>query len=106
MRSIQGFQVVMNFMVMPFFFLSGALFPLNGLPFWMTVLTRLDPVSYGIDPIRRTVLSGAGIPASALDRFGLTLFDHILSPLTESAIILAFGLVMLGVAIRNFQKQD
>jgi ABC-2 type transport system permease protein len=106
MRSIQGFQVVMNFLVMPFFFLSGALFPLNGLPFWMTVLTRLDPVSYGIDPIRRTVLSGAGIPASALDRFGLTLFDHILSPLTESAIILAFGLVMLGVAIRNFQKQD
>jgi ABC-2 type transport system permease protein len=106
MRSIQGFQVVMNFLVMPFFFLSGALFPLNGLPFWMTVLTRLDPVSYGIDPIRRTVLSGAGIPNSALDRLGLTLFGHVLSPLTEAAIILAFGLLMLGVAIRNFQKQD
>lgn len=105
MRSIQGFQVVMNFLVMPMFFLSGALFPLNALPAWMTILTRLDPLSYGIDPVRRTVLSGAGVPAGLLDSLGLTLFGHTLSPLTESAFVLAFGFLLLAVAIRNFQKQ-
>ena len=55
MKSMQGFQVVVNFLMMPMFFLSGALFPLTGLPGWMTVLTRLDPASYGIDPLRREI---------------------------------------------------
>src|SRR5450759_5243601 len=67
MKSMQGFQVVMNFLMMPMFFLSGALFPLTGLPRWMTVLTRLDPVAYGIAPIRSVVLTGAGISPSAVD---------------------------------------
>src|SRR5713101_979610 len=43
MKSLQGIQVVMNFLMMPMFFLSGALFPLRNLPGWMTWLTRLDP---------------------------------------------------------------
>ena len=73
MRSMQGFQVVMNFLVMPMFFLSGSLFPLTGLPEWMTVLTRLDPVTYGMDPIRRILLEGAGLPSAVLDRMSLTI---------------------------------
>src|SRR5260370_24828709 len=43
MKSLQGFQVVMNFLMMPMFFLSGPLFPLTNLPGWMTVLSQLDP---------------------------------------------------------------
>ena len=42
----------MNFLVMPLFFLSGALFPLEGLPIALTILTRIDPLSYGIDALR------------------------------------------------------
>jgi ABC-2 type transport system permease protein len=106
MRSMQGFQIVMNFLLMPIFFLSGALFPLAaGLPLWMTVLTRLDPASYGIDPLRRIVL-GAAMPAAAVDKMGLTLFDQVLPMALEAVILLAFGLVMLGIAIRNFQQRD
>src|SRR6266487_2505885 len=52
MQSMQAFQTVMTFLVMPMFLLSGALFPLNNLPGWMTVLTRFDPVAYGMAPIR------------------------------------------------------
>ncbi|HKX06787.1 MAG TPA: ABC transporter permease, partial [Stellaceae bacterium] len=52
MKSMQGFQAVLNFLMMPIFFLSGALFPLTNLPWWMTALTRIDPAAYGIDPIR------------------------------------------------------
>jgi len=103
MRSMQGFQVVMNFLMMPMFFLSGALFPLVGLPGWMTVLTRLDPASYGVDPIRRVLLGSSGIP---VDRFALTLFDRTLPIAVESAIVIAFGLVMLAIAVRSFQRRD
>jgi ABC-2 type transport system permease protein len=103
MRSMQGFQVVMNFLMMPMFFLSGALFPLVGLPGWMTVLTRLNPASYGIDPIRRVLLGASGFPA---ERLAITIFDQTLPIPLESGIVLAFGLVMLAIAVRNFAKRD
>src|SRR5256714_12597066 len=48
MKSMQGFQAVINFLMMPIFFLSGALFPLNNLPAWIAVLTHIDPAAYGI----------------------------------------------------------
>jgi ABC-2 type transport system permease protein len=50
--DMQGFQLIMNFLVMPLFFLSGALFPLQGLPPALAVIARLDPLSYGIDALR------------------------------------------------------
>jgi ABC-2 type transport system permease protein len=54
-KDMQGFQLVMNFLVMPIFFLSGALFPLASLPIVMTVITRLDPLTYGVDGLRGTL---------------------------------------------------
>ena len=100
MKSMQGFQVVMNFLMMPMFFLSGALFPLVGLPAWMLVLTRLDPASYGIDPIRRTVL---GAPAELT---AMTIGDLIVPVAVEAAVVVAFGLVMLAIAARAFQRRE
>jgi ABC-2 type transport system permease protein len=104
MKSLQGFQVVMNFLMMPMFFLSGALFPLTNLPGWMTVLTRIDPASYGIDPIRRVVLSNSG--AANVDSLGLTLGGHVLPIPIEAGIMLAFGAVLLGVAVVMFERRD
>jgi ABC-2 type transport system permease protein len=52
LRDMQGFQLIMNFMVLPIFFLSGALFPLSNLPAALTVATRLDPMAYGVDGLR------------------------------------------------------
>lgn len=104
MKSMQGFQVLMNFLIMPMFFLSGSLFPLANLPDWMTVLTRLDPVTYGMDPIRRILLADT-IPGGT-DALGLTLFGRVLPIGVEAAILLAFGAVMLGVAVRNFRRRD
>jgi ABC-2 type transport system permease protein len=49
---MQGFQLVMNFMVMPIFFLSGALYPLTNLPKVLAALTRIDPLTYGVDGMR------------------------------------------------------
>jgi ABC-2 type transport system permease protein len=106
MKSMQGFQVVMNFLMMPIFFLSGSLFPLQGLPDWMTVLTRLDPASYGMDPLRRVMLDGAGLPAAALDRLSLTIGDYVLPLWLEALVLLAFGVLVLALAVRNFRVRD
>jgi ABC-2 type transport system permease protein len=56
-KDMQGFQLVMNFMVLPIFFLSGALFPLANLPLVMTVITRLDPLAYGVDGLRGALIN-------------------------------------------------
>src|SRR5438477_729139 len=104
MKSLQGFQVVMNFLMMPMFFLSGALFPLTNLPGWMTWLTRLDPASYGIDPIRRVVLSNSGLPI--VNCLVLTINVQVLAIPMEAAIMLAFGAVLLGVAVVMFERRD
>jgi len=64
LEDFQGFQMVMNFLVMPIFFLSGALFPLVGLPPLMSAITRIDPLSYGVDGLRSalTGVSHFGVP--------------------------------------------
>jgi len=68
LEDFQGFQMVMNFLVMPIFFLSGALFPLAGLPPIMSAITRVDPLSYGVDGLRSalTGVSHFGVPTDLL----------------------------------------
>ena len=71
LKEMQGFQLIMNFLVMPIFFLSGALYPLRNLPTPLTVLTRLDPLTYGVDGLR-TVLTGASHFGIATDVLALS----------------------------------
>ena len=61
LRDMQGFQFIMNFLVMPIFFLSGALYPLTNLPALLTAATRIDPLSYGIDGLRGALIGLAQI---------------------------------------------
>lgn len=55
-KDMQGFQLIMNFMVMPMFFLSGALYPLSHLPKVLSIITQVDPLSYGVDGLRGTLI--------------------------------------------------
>jgi ABC-2 type transport system permease protein len=57
LKDMQGFQLVMNFLVMPIFFLSGALFPLTNLPLVMSIITKLDPLAYGVDGLRGALIN-------------------------------------------------
>ncbi|MGH3170657.1 MAG: ABC transporter permease [Trebonia sp.] len=59
-------------LVMPLFFLSGALYPLNHLPAWLTVLTRLDPLTYVVDPMRHAVFSHLSVSPAAIAEFSKT----------------------------------
>jgi ABC-2 type transport system permease protein len=81
MEDMQGFQLIMNFLVMPIFFLSGALFPLQGLPLAMEIITRIDPLTYGIDGLRAALINGG--------RFGMSQDFLILTIL--AVILLAVG---------------
>jgi ABC-2 type transport system permease protein len=59
LTNMQGFQLIMNFLVMPIFFLSGALFPLTNLPRGLAVAVRLDPLTYGIDGLRGALIGAS-----------------------------------------------
>lgn len=87
MSDFQGFQLVMNFLVMPIFFLSGALFPLIGLPKLLNFLAAIDPLSYGVDGLRSAF---AGVA-----HFGLS---------TDLAILFALSVILLGVGSYLFSR--
>jgi ABC-2 type transport system permease protein len=87
LRDMQGFQLVMNFLVMPIFFLSGALYPLSNLPGALTVATRLDPLSYGVDGLR-----GAFIGQS---HFGVA---------TDFAVLGVLAACFLALGARAFSR--
>src|SRR4030042_6368065 len=81
LEDMQGFQLIMNFLVMPLFFLSGALFPLQGLPKMIGVIASIDPLSYGVDGLRGPLVNGA--------HFGMGLDFLVLGAIT--AILLFIG---------------
>lgn len=86
MEDMQGFQLVMNFLVMPIFFLSGSIYPLQGLPKAMEIATRIDPLTYGIDGLRG-VLEGSA-------HFGVGIDFLILGLITAG--LLALGSYMFS----------
>ena len=107
-KQMQSFMGVMQMVVMPMFFISGALFPASGLPGWLTVLNRLDPLTYAVDPMRRLVFNHLTIsPAArrALDP-GVTWWGWHVPALLEAGVIVALGLVMLGIAIWEFSTTE
>ena len=78
--DMQGFQLIMNFLIMPLFFLSGALFPLEGLPKVMSIITKIDPLSYGVDAFRYLLINSS--------HYGIGLDIAVLSIITGLFLLL------------------
>jgi ABC-2 type transport system permease protein len=107
-KQIQAFMGVMQMIVMPMFFISGALFPVSGLPGWLAFLNRVDPLTYAVDPMRRLVFGHLDLSAparAALDP-GVTWWGWHLPALLEVAVVFALGLVMLAIAIWEFNATE
>ena len=85
--DMQGFQLIMNFLIMPLFFLSGALFPLNGLPVVLSIITAIDPLTYGVDGLRAAFLG--------ISHFGLT---------ADFIVLCIITVVLLGVGSYLFSR--
>jgi ABC-2 type transport system permease protein len=109
MNQVESFQVVMQLFVLPLFFLSGAVFPLKGLPEWLTVLTKIDPLSYAVDPMRRAVFNHIGgraaIAAHNLNP-GMTWNAWRLPTGLELVIVGVLGVVLLGGAMFQFARAE
>jgi ABC-2 type transport system permease protein len=107
-KQMQSFMGVMQMIITPMFFISGALFPAAGLPGWLTVLNRIDPLTYAVDPMRRIVFNHLSMsPAArhALDP-GVTWWGWRVPTLLEAVVVVALGLVMLGIAIVQFSSTE
>ncbi len=108
MEQVESFQVVMQLFVLPMFFLSGAVFPLSGLPTWLAVLTRIDPVAYIVDPMRRAVFAHIHVSAAARQTFspGLNWGGWTLPVPLELGIVVAITLACLAISVAMFSRQD
>jgi ABC-2 type transport system permease protein len=107
-KQIQAFMALTQLFVLPLFFLSGALYPLNGLPSWLTVLTRIDPLTYIVDPMRQAVFDHLPVSPQALNLLspGVTWAGWLVPLGLSLAIVAAMGLAMLGIAIVEFRKTE
>jgi ABC-2 type transport system permease protein len=87
LQDMQGFQLIMNFLVLPIFFLSGALFPLSNLPSALTVITSVDPLTYGVDGLRTTLIG--------VSHFGMAI---------DLAVLGGVALLFLAIGSRMFSR--
>jgi ABC-2 type transport system permease protein len=107
-KQMQAFMGVMQMIVMPMFFLAGALFPVANLPGWLTVLNRLDPLTYAVDPMRHVVFNHLDVSDAARAALapGITWFGWHVPVMLEVFVVLALGLLMLGIAILEFRGDE
>jgi ABC-2 type transport system permease protein len=107
-RQIQTFTIVMQMLVMPMYFLSGALYPVTGLPTWLEVLNRLNPLTYAVDPMRRLVFNHLDVSEAARQTLdpGITWSGWHVPSAVEADIVLLLGLAMLTIAIWQFNRTE
>lgn len=105
-KQARTFTSIMQMCVFPMFFLSGALYPVSGLPDWLEIANRLNPLTYAVDPMRHMVFDhiGASGPARATLDSGVTWFGWQLPPLFEAGLVLAIGLAMVAAAVSSFSS--
>lgn len=111
MESMQGFQMIMNFLIMPLYFLSGGMFPINSAPAWMKSLMAIDPLTYGVDAIRSLVFSntmvneGQGVQVPLVEvarKAGLIRWDLSL----DTGIMLVVAIVLASAGALSFSKAE
>lgn len=100
-RSQQGFQLLMQMLVFPMIFLAGVFFPVDSVPLWMEVASKVNPVTYGVDAIRQVFL-GSG-PAGA--GLGVTVLGHTMTLAQELAMVGVLGVAAMAGAIWAFGRE-
>ena len=103
MRSQQGFQLLVQIVIMPMTFLSGVFFPVNNVAVWLSVISKLNPLTYGVDAVRQIFLAVTTTPTQAI---GVTVFGHTMGVLEDTLIVIGLGVILLALAILAFSKQD
>jgi ABC-2 type transport system permease protein len=107
-KQAPTFSNVMQVLLFPLIFLSGAMYPVSGLPGWLLVLNRLNPLSYAVDALRRLVFDHLDVSALARARLapGITWWGWPVPTLLEVAIVLALGVVFVTIAVARFTRTE
>jgi ABC-2 type transport system permease protein len=106
MRSQQGFQVLVQMVVFPLTFLAGVFFPVNDVPRWMEIVSKVNPLTYGVDAIRRIFLSASHTSAQATHPIiGVAIFGHTTTTIEDLALVGFLGAVLLVSAVLSFNRQ-
>jgi len=100
MTSQQGFQLIIQLLIFPLIFLAGVFFPVNQVPLWLEVISKLNPLTYGVDAIRQVFL-GSASPA-----LGVTVLGHTFSLLEEVLLVAGLSGLLLGAAALAFNRQE
>jgi ABC-2 type transport system permease protein len=107
-KRAQTFTSVVQLLVMPMIFLSGALYPVSDLPGWLRLLNRLNPLTYAVDAMRRLVFDHLDVSAAAQERLapGVTWWGWRVPSLVEAGMVVVIGAAMLGIAIVQFGRRE
>ena len=101
MRSQQGFQLLIQVLIFPLIFLAGVFFPVDKAPDWLQVLSKLNPMTYGVDAIRQIFL---GSPAAG--GLGVQIFGHVMSIGQEVVLVAGLGSILFAGAVWAFRRQE
>jgi ABC-2 type transport system permease protein len=106
--QVQTVMGIMQMLLLPLSFLSGALYPLSNLPTWLGIVTRLNPLTYAVHPVRTAVFHHLDAPAPVLARLNppITWWGWEVPTSLQLLLVAAIGALLLGVAIRQFQKVE
>jgi ABC-2 type transport system permease protein len=106
--QVQAVMGIMQMLLLPLSFLSGALYPLAGLPTWLSVLVRLNPLTYAVHPVRTAVFAHLTVSDEVLARLNppITWFGWAVPTSLQLLLVAALGAVLLGIAVRQFQKVE
>ncbi len=112
MHSQQGFQFLMQLIVFPLMFLAGVFFPVDGVPVWLQVVAKVNPLTYGVDAIRQIFLAPlisnttAEIPVGEVISTGITLFGHRMGVAEDVLVIGLIGSVFLLAGVWSFSRTE
>lgn len=107
-QQMQSFMALNMLMIMPMYFLSGSMFPSRNLPTWLTVLNRVDPLTYAVDPLRRLVFDHLNVSAVVRARLdaGVSWEGWHVPTLLEVGVVAVMGVIMLNIAIFAFSRNE
>jgi ABC-2 type transport system permease protein len=107
-RQVQTVMGLMQVLLLPLSFLSGALYPLSNLPGWLSVLVRLNPLTYAVHPVRTAVFNHLEMPPAVRARLAppITWGGWVVPTWLQLVLVASIGLALMALAVRQFQKVE
>ncbi|MTI80859.1 MAG: ABC transporter [Firmicutes bacterium] len=108
LKTAQGFQMVVQILVFPMLFLSGALFPLSGMPAWMNFLVKINPLTYSVDMFKKVILQPDQMAPALRKAMGLdlTVFNHVITFSEEILVVASLSIIFVIFATVRFSRAE